>query len=365
MPWTTVSSEATGHDQEAGRSGARPASAARSRLPTIKDVAERAGVSKSLVSRVMRGGGAVSQRRRAAVAAAAEDLGYRPNAVARSLVQQRSFHVGVVVSDLHNLFFAEVIDGVDDLAAERGYRSLITTGHRVPDAEAQALEMLLELRVDGVILLAPRLGTPAIATAGRSVPVAIVGASLRVPGVDIVVNDDSLGASLAVEHLASLGHRRIGMVDGGSGAGAVERLAGYEAAMQRLGLGDQTIVAPGDFTEEGGHRGARSLLARDPPPTAIFAANDLAAVGALNAIEEAGFAVPRDISLIGYDNTALSSLRHVSLTTVHQPRREIGRMAMQALLSRIEGTTWRARRVVLAPLLVPRDTTGPPPPARV
>jgi DNA-binding LacI/PurR family transcriptional regulator len=343
-----------------GGDGSPQPKAARARPPTIKDVAERAGVSKSLVSRVLRGAEAVSAQRRAAVMAAADELGYRPNAVARSLVQQRSFQVGVVVSDLHNLFFAEVIDGIDGAAAERGYRTLLATGNRVADAEAQALEMLLELRMDGVILLGPRLLGAAIAGAARSVPVAVVGAPARVPGVDVVVNDDVRGAELAVEHLAGLGHRRIGMVDGGQGAGAVERRTGYEAAMRRLGLGDQVRVAPGDFTEEGGYRGARQLLTADAPPTAIFASNDLAAVGALEAIEEAGFRVPRDVSLVGYDNTALASLRHVSLTTVHQPRREIGQMAMRAVLRRIDGPSSRARRVVLEPKLVARQTTGPP-----
>jgi DNA-binding LacI/PurR family transcriptional regulator len=191
---------------------------------------------------------------------------------------------------------------------------------------------------------------------------AVVGSSTRVPGVDTVVNDDVRGAELAVEHLVRLGHRRIGMVDGGDGAGAAERRAGYEAAMRRCGLADEIRVAPGDFTEEGGYRGARRLLRGVPPPTAVFASNDLAALGALDAIEEAGFAIPAGVSLVGYDNTALASLRHVSLTTVHQPRREIGQMAMRALLDRIDRARGRARHAVLAPGLVARQTTGPPRP---
>jgi DNA-binding LacI/PurR family transcriptional regulator len=130
--------------------------------------------------------------------------------------------------------------------------------------------------------------------------------------------------------------------------------------MLRCGLAAHVRIAAGDFTEEGGYAGARRLLEGDPPPTAIFASNDLSALGALNAIEEAGLAIPGDVSLVGYDDTALASLRHVSLTTVHQPRRRIGEMAMRALLSRVDGASTRARRVVLEPRLVPRDTTGPP-----
>lgn len=324
-------------------------------------MAERAGVSKSLVSRVMRGATAVSSLRREAVLVAAGELGYRPNAAARSLVQQRSFHVGVLVSDLHNLFFAEVIDGIDEVSEARGYRTLIVTGNRVGEAEAQALETLLQLRMDGVILLAPRLSRAVIARASESVPVAMVTAPIRVPGVDVVATDDVRGAELVVEHLSGLGHRRIGMVDGGAGAGAAERRQGYEAAMRRCGLAEHARVAAGDFTEEGGYLGARRLLEHGPRPTAIFASNDLSALGALNAIAEAGLAVPRDVSLAGYDDTALASLRHVSLTTVHQPRRRIGQMAMEALLRRVEGAQARARRVVLEPRLVARETTGPPP----
>ena len=130
--------------------------------------------------------------------------------------------------------------------------------------------------------------------------------------------------------------------------------------MGRLGLGGLIQVASGDYTEEGGYSGAQSLLRLDPPPTAIFASNDLAAVGALNAVEEAGLTVPRDVSLVGYDNTALASLRHVSLTTINQPRRQMGEMAMRAILRRINKSRVRGRRSVLEPRLVARDTTAPP-----
>ena len=330
------------------------------RPPTIKDVADRASVSKSVVSRVMRGAGTVSRESRDAVLAAAKELGYRPNAAARSLVQRRSFNVGVLVSDLHNPFFAEIIDGIETAAAASGYRMLITTGNRDRDAEAHALETLLELRTDGVILLSPRLAPRLVARASRSVPVAVVASLMRVPGVDVVVNDDVRGAELAVNHLAELGHRRIAMVDGGDGAGAAERRYGYEATMRLLGLGELIQVAAGDYTEEGGFSGAQRLLQLSPRPTAIFAGNDLAAVGALNAIEEAGLEVPADVSLVGYDNTALASLRHISLTTIHQPRRQIGEMAIMAVLRRIEGSAARAKRLVLEPHLVSRHTTAQP-----
>jgi DNA-binding LacI/PurR family transcriptional regulator len=238
---------------------------------------------------------------------------------------------------------------------------LIATGQRDPASEAAALEMLLQLRTDGLILAGAVVPAEVVRAASRSAPVALVTSGIRVSGVDTLGTDDVRGAGLAVEHLVALGHQRIALIDGGRGAGAAERRRGYELAMRRLALADQVRVAPGDFTEEGGYRGARHLLARGPRPTAICCGNDLAAVGALNALDEAGLQVPTDVSLVGYDNTALAALRHVSLTTVHQPRREIGEQAMALLLRRIERPAARARRLLLEPSLTVRATTARPP----
>jgi DNA-binding LacI/PurR family transcriptional regulator len=280
--------------------------------------------------------------------------------VARSLVQRRSHTVGVLVSDLHNLFFVEVLDGVRAVAARHGYRVLIVTGDRDRATEEQALETLLELRVDAVILASARLALRSVAAARQAGPVVMVARAGRLARVDTVTNDDRRGAGLAVTHLAALGHRRIAMVDGGSGPGSVDRRRGYEAAMAALGLRQEVRVAAGDFTDEGGYRGARALLAGSTVPTAICAGNDLAATGVLTALAEAGLRVPGDVSLVGYDNTALAALRHMSLTTVHQPRTEMGETAMAAVLRRLEGEDGNARRVVLRPTLVERGTTGPP-----
>jgi DNA-binding LacI/PurR family transcriptional regulator len=330
------------------------------RAPTIIDVAARAGLSKSVVSRVMRGEASVSNASRAAVMSAAEELGYRANLVARSLVQRRTHNVGVVVSDLHNIFFAEVLDGLYSAAAQLGYRALITTGNRDPVAEQRALEQLLELRAEGVVLAGSRIAAEAVAAAARTVPIAVVGSNLRLPGVDVVVDDDFRGAALAVEHLVALGHRDVALIDGGMGAGAAERRAGYESTMIAAGLEAHVRIEVGDFTEGGGYEGGRRLLRGKRRPTAIFASNDQSAVGALNAINEAGLSVPDDVSLIGYDNTALAALRHISLTTIHQPRKQIGEIALKAVVRRIDSPGLPARRHVLAPKLVVRATTAPP-----
>jgi DNA-binding LacI/PurR family transcriptional regulator len=332
--------------------------------PTITDVAQRAGVSKSLVSLVMRGSRHVSPERRRRVEQAAEEMGYRPNAMARGLVEQRTRLLGVMVSDLNNPFFADVVAGIQDESDRAGYRVLLNTGNRIARQEDGAIEALLQLRVDGLVLAGPLLESRVIVEAAREVPVVLVGRAARSAALDSVTNDDWAGAVAAVRHCASLGHKRIAHVDGGQGAGAEARRRGYEDAMRQLRLGKYRIVVPGSFTEEGGHTGALALLERRPRPTAVFASNDLAAIGALNAIEERGLRVPDDISLVGYDNTSLAALRHISLTTVHQPRVEMGRMAVRAVFERLEAGRSRPRRAVLAPSLVIRGTTAPPPPER-
>lgn len=326
--------------------------------PTIIDIARRAGVSKSLVSLVLNGSSRVSDESRAAVLRAAQELNYRPNAMARGLVQRRTHVLGVMLSDLHNVFFADVLDGIDERAGEAGYGTLLATGHRSPEREAAAIDSLLELRTEGLVLAGPRLSDEKIVEASRTVPVTLVSRSVDAENVDSVSSDDQAGAGLAVDHLVELGHRRIAHIDAGDGAGASERREGYTAAMRRHGLAAECRVVPGDYTEAGGAGGVERLLAEEPRPTAIFAANDLSAIGALDALERAGLAVPEDVSLVGYDNTSLARLRHIGLTTIDQPRQEIGRAAACLLIERIDEGRSRSRRVVLSPSLVVGATTA-------
>ena len=328
--------------------------------PTIIDIAARAGVSKSLVSLVLRGSSQVSEASRAAVLRAAAELDYRPNAMARGLVRRRTNVLGVMLSDLHNTFFADVLDGIDARAEEAGYRTLLATGHRSPAREAEAIDALLELRTDGLILAGPRLPIARIVEASRMAPVVLVSRAVRVDEVDCVVGDDRAGAAAAVDHLVSLGHERIAHIDGGTGAGAPSRRSGYAAAMSRHGLASRIRTVRGDFTEAGGAAAVERLLASGARPTAIFAANDLSALGALDALERKGLSVPEQVSLVGYDNTSLARLGHIDLTTIDQPRREIGIAAATLLLERVDGGRRVSRRIVLTPALVRGGTTAPP-----
>ncbi|GAA1562587.1 LacI family DNA-binding transcriptional regulator [Actinomadura kijaniata] len=326
--------------------------------PTIRNVAERAGVSKSLVSLVMRGSPHVSERRRQAVLQAARELGYRPNAVARSLVEGRTRLIGAIVADLHNPYFAEFLDGLQESLHGAGLRMLVGSGRWDPMFEAEAVEAFLEMRVDGLVLLS--VVPDSLKEAVASVPVVVVG-ERDVQDVDIVVDDDELGGGLAVDHLVSLGHRRIAHIEGARSTTARYRRAGYEKAMERHGLAAEVLVEAGDFTEEGGYRAAGALLRRDPRPTAIFAPNDLAATGALSAADELGLRVPQDVSIVGYDNTHLAAIRHISLTSVDQPRREMGRAAAELLTARIGDPARPARQNLVVPHLVVRSSTGPVP----
>lgn len=322
--------------------------------PTMEDVARRAGVSRALVSLVMRDSPKVSATRRAAVLAAAEELGYSPHAMARSLASRTSHVLGVMVSDLHNPFWAEVVDGLDLYARREGFELVINTGGRDPARERRALASLASFRPAGIALLGPVVPSSSIAAAALEGPLVLVSRLSRSSTVDTVNDDGKIGTALAVDHLVSLGHRDIIHIDGGNGSQSAPRRTGYRQAMERHGLTPR--VVRGEYTEAAGAAAIRGVTT---PFTAVVAANDLNAVGVLSALAEQGLRVPEDVSVVGYDNTWLAALRHIALTTIDQPRHDMGRLAAEALISRIRGITTKAARLVVPPSLVVRSSTAP------
>jgi len=325
----------------------------------MDDVARRAGVSRSLVSLVMRGSPRVSDAARHAVHSAADELNYRPNLAARQLASKRTLTVGLVLNDLHNLFFPEVTDAIHALASERGYRILINSGMQQARAEQSAVESLIDLQVDALLLAGTVLDDETIVEASERVPVCVIGRCLDHRSVDTINNDNRLGSRLVVEHLYDLGHRRICHIDGGTGAGAADRRDGYIDAMGERGL--EPVVIAGEFTEQAGAHAARALLEHAEVPTAIYAANDLSALGALGVLRQAGLDVPEQMSVVGYDNTALASFGYVQMTSVEQQRAQIGQLAMSAVLSRLDQPGRPAVAAVVTPELLIRSTTGAAP----
>src|SRR5690606_19506396 len=324
--------------------------------PTIRNVAERAGVSKSLVSLVLRGSPHVSEHRRQAVLQAARELGYRPNAVARSLVEGRTHLVGALVADLHNPFYAEFLDGLQESLHGDGLRMLIGNSPWDPAFEDEAVEAFLELRVDGLVLLGMAPTSETLIEATAYTPTAVVRERhIQLAGVAIVGDDHQTGARLALDHLAAAGHKRIAHIEGPRPS----RCEGYLVAMRRHSLAPYIMVEAADSSEDGGKAAAIALLTREPRPTAIFAANDVVALGVLTAAAELGLRVPEDLSVVGYDNTHLAASEHISLTSVDLPRRAMGRTAAALLSDRISEPVKAARLREVTPELIVRRSTGP------
>jgi DNA-binding LacI/PurR family transcriptional regulator len=332
--------------------------------PTIHTVAERAGVSKSLVSLVLRGSPKVSPDRRAAVQRAIAELGYRPNTAARELREGRSRTVGALLNDLRHPWFVELLDGLTDALTGQGRQLLLHSGRldRAPDEAVP--RTLADLGVDGLVLVGTQADSPALTEVAQRVPTVVVAwRDLDLPRVDVVCNDDRVGGELATRHLVELGHRRIahiaGHVPGSANAVGALRRAGYEAAMREHGLADQIRVEASDHTDDGGYRATVRLLRSPEPPTAIFAVDDTVCLGAQAAAAELGVPVPGALSLVGYDNSPLARLRSIWLTSIDSRGAEVGRLAADVLAARIAEPARPARLTLLRPTLQVRGSSGP------
>jgi DNA-binding LacI/PurR family transcriptional regulator len=329
--------------------------------PTIHDVAARAGVSKSLVSLALRGSSKVSDTSREAIEKAAAELGYRPNAQARSLADRRSRTIGINMAELDNPIFPQMLSGAHSVIRARGYNTMLVSGERDPELESTELAKLLEFQVEGLMLISHRLPASTVRSLAADVPTVVLTLrGITGPGIDTVTTNDEAGARMAMQHLFELGHTRIAHISGGTLEPGVVRERVYREQMEGAGLTASIRVAPGDLTNLGGLEAARFMLEDGEPPTAIFASNDISAIGAMAACQEYGLRVPEDISIVGYDGVALGALRTLSLTTIAQPLTELGRLGAERLFDRLEGRKVKDRSILLEPELLARGTTTAP-----
>jgi LacI family transcriptional regulator len=332
---------------------------------TIKDVAREARVSVATVSRVFTGSGPVSEETGRRVREIAARLRYAPHGAARSLITSKTSTIGVVLPDLFGEFFSEVIRGMDQSARRRGYHLLLSSSHG-DRAEVESAIRAMRGRVDGLIAMSPHLDTSGLAAnLPASLPVVLLNCAPRgTPPYDTLSIDNQRGAFDVVSHLAGLGHRRIAILRGAVGNyDAAERLKGYRRALRAVGLEARPEwEGAGDFTEGSGYRATCALLERLPRrdrPTAIFAANDVMAIGALSALHEAGVGVPDEIAVAGFDDIPLARYMSPPLTSVHVAICELGERAVETLLAAIEeGDSHVPQRRRLPTRLVIRRSCG-------
>ncbi|MBB5081773.1 substrate-binding domain-containing protein [Nonomuraea endophytica] len=327
--------------------------------PSISRVAALAGVSATTVSHTLNGRRPVAERTRGRVLAAIEELGYRPNVLARGLRTSRSQTVGLVIPDLTNPFYPALARGVQDVLGAAGYDQIISNTDGERAMERAALEQMIARQVDALAFAVfnthPEDLLPVL---DAGIPVVRLGGRLTQPGVDIVRSDDEGAAATATRYLLERGHRRIAFVCGPAGEGpAAERVAGHLAALAEAGLpGDPKLVIHTQFSRTGGEQGTALLLDSPQPPDAVLCANDIMAIGALDAAAARGLRVPEDLAVMGFDDIEAAGLVSPGLTTMANPAREIGMACARLLLNRLSGTAEPYTEIVVPARLVRRTS---------
>lgn len=323
----------------------------------MQDVANDAGVSRALVSIVMRDVPGASSETRAHVLAVADRLGYVPDARARALRQQGKQAIGVVFQP-DQRFHAAIIDGIYASAKESGHPVVLSATTALHDEEA-ALTSLIADRCGAFITLGTRLPQERLNALSAHGPIIAVARSFDGPGPEYVTSDDHVGMAMAVEYLITLGHRRITFCESPGSGGNPERLAGYLEAMRRAGLGDGVDVVASASHEEGGASAARELLSRDRLPTAVVAFNDACAAGIQDVMLRAGISIPGDLSLVGFDDSEISRISYRRLTTVRQDIAALSHVATARAIARVGGAPAAPNGHIVPTALVVRDTTAP------
>lgn len=325
---------------------------------SIKDIARAAGVSHSTVSRALADNPLIAQETRARIQRLAQKMGYTPNAIARGLVTQRTRAIGVIVTSIADPFVSEVVRGIEEVAGDQRYRVFLGTSHNDPQREVNLVKALREWRVDGVIVAASRVGSlykPMLKEIG--VPIVLINNQHEGTYLHAVAMNDVQGAQLATRHLIEQGHRIIGHILGPQDhASSANRLTGYRRALAQAKIRfDASLVVQGNGRAEGGAQ-VLDLIKHSPRPTAIFCYNDMTAIGALSVLKRHGMRVPTDISIVGFDDIPFAAYVDPPLTTIHQPKDEMGRIAMRMLLNLLAGQT--VDNVVIEGQLIVRESSA-------
>lgn len=329
---------------------------------SIKDIARAAGVTSSTVSRALRDSSRVNPETKKRIQRIADEMDYVPSAIARSLVTNRTYTIGVVVTTITDLFFAEVVHAIEETASRFGNSVVLAVSRGRSERELEAIRSLRERRVDGIILISGCSGTESLCsevTAG--VPLVIIN-SAHEEHIGLSVEVDNVGGGkIAALHLLDLGHERIAHIAGPVGEwDAVERQRGYEQALQERGLPvDPSLVVRGDSRPTGGIEAMEQLLALSHRPTAVFCYNDATAIGAMRAARRAGWSIPRNLSVLGFDDIDLAPFLEPPLTTIAQPKQQMGESAVKMILELVAGAE-HVQNCVLPSQLVIRDSTMSP-----
>jgi LacI family transcriptional regulator len=332
---------------------------------TIRDVAREANVALSTVSNALAGKSNVSQSTRLRVQEIAARLGYRASTVARALRMQRTFAVGVLMSDIANPSSPDFLRGIEDILDREQCSLLVCNTDEMLDKQLAHMRVLLDRQVDGLVMLSQHCEQPEVRAALQSGPPFVLLQRRTRANLDDYVGADNLqGIIAAARHLVDLGHRRIGFIRGPvESSAAEERLQAFRHAVETFGLdADPTLIVQGGYRAEHGYRAAGTFFGMRRRPSAILAANDMSAIGVLDRAGELGIAVPGEVSLIGLDDIMIAACGPIDLTTIHLPRREMGAAAANLLTQRIRGKPGGPPRQICFPMeLVVRGSTGPAP----
>lgn len=330
-------------------------------MANMKDVADRAGVSTTTVSHIINGSRYVSESLRTRVLEAIEALNYRPYGLARSLRTKRSRTVGVLIPDNTNPYFAEMTRQLENAFLDHGYSVIICNTEQDPERELRYLDLLREQAVDAMVFVSTGHDSEAIEElASQETVCVLLDRQIEMGGLDQIFSDNELGAYLATRHLIELGHRHIVCISGPSGiASTDDRLAGYHRAVGEAGIA--AYVYPGDFRLESGYAAYRQFRAQEPAPTAVFASNDLMAFGVMHGAASDRLQVPRDLSVVGFDDIQMASYSVPALTTIRQAKNSLVEQTVERILTRLAAKdSQEPIREVLSPELVVRESTAAP-----